>query len=611
MSRRAKQDFSVAVLPEPSISLGLAPLRFLITSKVGETIHFDLTDLPSTAAVRELAQAMHSYMQAHRPTRRVDFPYSNLRGAIRTFSGVLTQHEIRDLGALTRDHVNEVESTLFATGAYRTAEVKLGLLFCVLRELPEGRLAPEVRARLDYLTLRPRPKVTPRDAYSEYVAEQIRRGARRMLPKTLERFTVAADALLRDGVDPRHDTRGWTRPANVLWELAATGPFGAAEWCRRSGLSNSSLYSLRLTELNASIFPTPVDLVPFWILLMLETGLPPSAALNLTTDCLHNSRNGRADLVYYKARAGRQIVEGVRDGNLNTPGGLIRAVISITKRLRNVFQMPDGTRAENLWLTISSYHLCGQLSRFQTTTNGSGAIEKFCKIIGLVDDDGEPMDRFEPARLRKTHKALFYKQTKGQLEDLAHDHTTRVAIAHYGNIEALRETHERTVADGLNDALDSALKSTILTPESEDSLSASEAVEALLPTRISLPVLRSALAGESDVWLASCTGFFNSPWGSAGAPCPAATWGCLDCENAVITSRKLPAIFAFLDHMLREREVMDTEEWALKYGRAHTRITQQILPRFTSSQLIEARAIAASNQDLLYLPPELYLREVA
>jgi hypothetical protein len=47
--------------------------------------------------------------------------------------------------------------------------------------------------------------------------------------------------------------------------------------------------------------------------------------------------------------------------------------------------------------------------------------------------------------------------------------------------------------------------------------------------------------------LASCIGFYDSPFGTKGKACPVPFWGCLECRNAVITSRKLPALIATVE----------------------------------------------------------------
>ena len=85
----------------------------------------------------------------------------------------------------------------------------------------------------------------------------------------------------------------------------------------------------------------------------------------------------------------------------------------------------------------------------------------------LVGDDGHPL-HLELSRLRKTQKAERYLRTQGQLDDFAVGHTVAVAARHYANIPALRHVHERTIADALQDALESALKMTLLPPVMEE-----------------------------------------------------------------------------------------------------------------------------------------------
>ena len=78
------------------------------------------------------------------------------------------------------------------------------------------------------------------------------------------------------------------------------------------------------------------------------------------------------------------------------------------------------------------------------------------------------------------------------------------------------------------------------------------------PAKADLPVppaeVIAFLDGAQDLWLASCSGFYASPFGKKGQACPVPFWGCLDCGNAVITSRKLPSLIAFLEFMVAQRE---------------------------------------------------------
>jgi hypothetical protein len=110
------------------------------------------------------------------------------------------------------------------------------------------------------------------------------------------------------------------------------------------------------------------------------------------------------------------------------------------------------------------------------------------------------------------------------------------------------------------------------------------------------------LDGEQDVWLAACAGFHDSPFGEAGSPCPQPFWGCLECRNAVITTRKLPAILAFLSFIEDERAGLSATDWSIKFGRAYARITRQVLPAFSEAVIAEARS--SIDAQTLYLPPE-------
>lgn len=89
----------------------------------------------------------------------------------------------------------------------------------------------------------------------------------------------------------------------------------------------------------------------------------------------------------------------------------------------------------------------------------------------------------------------------------------------------------------------------------------------------------------------------------AGKPCPVPFWSCLDCPNAIITSRKLPAILAFLDHIEGQREAMSADAWAQLHGGTRERILTQILPAFPPDLITEARAIAEADDPLRNLPP--------
>ena len=203
-------------------------------------------------------------------------------------------------------------------------------------------------------------------------------------------------------------------------------------------------------------------------------------------------------------------------------------------------------------------------------------LASFVDRNGIVDDGGRPL-KLVLARLRKTHKAEWYRRTNGQMEQFAIGHTAEVAANHYADIPALRALHEETVAAGLQDALDLALIPRVVLPE---------ALMRTAPESAGLPVppdeVIAFLDGSQDLWLASCSGFYASPFSDKGHPCPVPFWGCLDCGNAVITSRKLPSLIAFLSFMVAQRESLHATDWTAKFGRAHRRIAEQISSRVST-----------------------------
>ncbi|WP_235918689.1 hypothetical protein [Brucella anthropi] len=174
-------------------------------------------------------------------------------------------------------------------------------------------------------------------------------------------------------------------------------------------------------------------------------------------------------------------------------------------------------------------------------------------------------------------------------------HTPEIAARHYADIPSLRPLHEATVAEAFSEVA-AAAGPIILAPAEEDTW------RQCAPPPEGLEDRDSILRGDQDVWLAACSGFDRSPFGEPGEPCPQPFWGCLECRNAVITARKLPAIIAFLQFIEQQRAGLSASEWAMKFGRAHARIAGQVLPAFPESMIAAARREA--EEHTLYLPPE-------
>jgi hypothetical protein len=243
----------------------------------------------------------------------------------------------------------------------------------------------------------------------------------------------------------------------------------------------------------------------------------------------------------------------------------------------------------------------GARASFQPPRNIARGYTGWLKRHGLDqlgDRDGGHVE-LDLRRLRKTYKSRHYLRTAGVLDDFAVGHTKQVAARHYADIDAHRDLHEQAVEAGLHEALTVALAPPVV-------LDATGARLDDGPGPLEPEAVRVALSGHNDVWLASCKDFYASPFAvKPGTGCPVAAWGCLECPNAVFTTRHLPSLLSFRSFLEGQRDELSTVEWNARYGLAHQRITSGVLPRFTEQQLSIAQAIAESHEPGLSLPAQL------
>lgn len=469
----------------------------------------------------------------------------------------------------------------------------LNKIIVALREVAsEGIVvfSEKLSDRLAYTTLRRIPQSQPRDAYSPYVARQLRDAVRADITRILQRFRK------RRSVSEHPDLRGMENEMHA--HIEAKGIFRHTDRKYRALLHARRVLGLSSEDLcqqfHEQHYLAARDVVPLMVFLALETGLEIECCKTLTVDCLQNPANGTVEIAYIKrrARGAEHKTLRVRDGNHRTPGGLIRQVIALTPAARR--HRPS----DSLWLHYGSGELKSGLKHPQYL------IDLWTTKHNILDDDGHPL-HLSLSRLRKTHKALWYLKTEGHMTRFAVGHTREVAARHYADIPALRQLHEATVADAFNEAVTSALSPIILTPENEDAWRSDPVAASAAAPAGSDPI--SLLDGEHDIWLASCGGFFSSPYGEPGSPCSLPFWGCLECPNAVITTRKLPAILSFLEFLEDQRLSLTANHWAAKFAGAHARIIRHILPAFSAATIEEARRVLSHEPVSVYLPPEALL----
>lgn len=571
-----------------------SPWRFSIVVDGGATKTFDLSEWGQPAFTATVVPRLIEIVRRMGPAPLG----STVTGKIlnlRRFWRFLAEHRYRlcDITEVTADMLDRYEDWLEQNTRNATHHRQiLSPLIHVLRvaiELESERFAVSLMARIKYLSRVALSEIRPRDAYSGAVTASLRAAARTQIEEAQGRIVLAADFAERPPMIEAHPALHAVYDETIAvirrdgWISSSHPSFSclASRALRRfaGGIAHDSLHS--------RYYLTRVDMAGFLILLSLETGMEIECLCELKADCLRNPSRGYVEIEYRKRRAhGMQWKRlRVRDGASSTPGAIIRALIELTARARTHLD------SDMLFAWWNGYRLV-------TRARKVAVAAMFVARHELVDDDGKPLHLVLP-RLRKTQKAEHYIRTEGQLEAFATGHTIAVAARHYAEIPALRHIHEQTVADAFQDALNVALKPRLVCPQEE--------LATITSTVDGPPVVTSnVLSGEQDVWLASCSDFSNSPFGSSDGGCATPFWGCLECANAVITARKLPALIAFDTFIVEQRTGMTEQEWRVKFGRAHHRISRQIIPAFPDAVVAEARLLAATEgSDLLYMPPEI------
>jgi len=597
-------DFSgIAPNADAAAALRVGPLVVTVATKHGER-RLDFTELRGTRLERDVVLAFQEKMGQLRVTGG---DVLRIRRCLLAFFAHLSKHHpaITAPRHVTAAVLDEWVMIVMPQGPASgwTAYDTCMDVFAVLKELPEDQLEGGARQRLVFVHPDGTPPRTPRDAYSDYVVEQLVRACRQRIPQIVQRLTSEATALVARGVDPRADPRGpgearaWAPLANRVWLADRTGPLRLAQI--GSGLRQRMQRipdCAPLAEVNRALFPTADDLTPFFVLLALETSWPPAMLLELTTSCRTNLTKDHVTLTAIKYRAGHmRLSEKFKASGFFTPGGLVAQLLAITERLRRT------SGGDRLFLTFVDNDMEPVTPKFRASPDES--LGRFLRAAGIVDDEQQPLPSLEMSRIRKSAKKRWYKQTQGVIARFARDeHSHRVAAENYGNIPDLADTHDRTVADGQRAALQAVLRPSV-TAATDPSQIAEE-------LEISVAEAGALAAGARDMWVSGCRDPLDSPFARKGELCGARPGRCLECKNAVILSRHLPRVLAYRHWLQTERTEMSLADWNGLHGTAYLHIEHGILPRFPAAIVAQAAAVAHINEGLPLLPPQLILEGV-
>jgi len=592
---RPRKGTSVRFAPADGIAPAHASdrvlgLRFNIKARYGGTLEVDLTGVHPRPFAIAFAGALRRQSELGGPLGARSTIKQHFQAYLRFFAYLREHSTAKKPADLRADDIDGYEQFLEAGGMTpihrHTVLAKAILALRSIDADQPGLLHESVRRRVSYTSTQSVGRSRPRDAYSPFVARQLRDAARSDIARILRRIGNPLES-----EDGDANLRRVTEEANA--RIMASGRLSSGDRAFKSLYFMRQRRSLPVSslaeDLHARFHLRAFDIPPLLTFLSLETGLEIECCKTLTIDCLQNPGPGTIEISYTKrrARGAEHKHIRVRDGGTGTPGGLVRKLIEVTAFARRFMS------SDCLWL----YYYTGPTQLRAGIEHPHELVDRWTAGHGIVDDDGEAL-RLVLSRLRKTHKALWYLKTEGHIARFAVGHTPEIAARHYADIPSLRPLHEATLAEAFSEVA-AAAGPVILAPADEDSWRLRDDVSEGYENR------HGILSGEQDVWLAACSGFDRSPFGEPGEPCPQPFWGCLECRNAVITARKLPAIIAFLRFIEEQRAGLSAADWEIKFGRAHARIAGQVLPAFPENMVAAARREAEGHT--LYLPPEARL----
>jgi hypothetical protein len=604
VSRRSLVRFpassELADEPEPVPVVG--PVVFTLRFR-GIERSVDLSDLPCPRLVRPMAAALASIGGDDGVLRTWNPDFQQMVRHLRAFvvfaasraSDRVAQLALADLTPRT---LHDFEADLLARFGSDGKQVESFMRTVVRLLRLAGRADPRLltapmQGRLGYTTSGPSRSGKPLDAYPMPVLATIEQAAVADVRAIRDRID-AGRALAATGADPQ--TEGWSQRRNVLWHILAEGPLETARWRHRRALR---CMPGGIRGLNADVLLTAGDLVPLLVALICMSGLEPECAKTLRAGCLSSPSRGFVTLSYDKKRAHTSTAKTMRvrdGGGLTTPGGLVRLAVRLTEHAR------PASGSDALWVGASDAGLVAFFDRDYEMTDHLRVWANRHRLHELTDHGGASV-RLDLRRLRKTVKSRHYLRTGGLLDDFATGHTKQVAASRYADIDAHRELHDHAVETGLRQALEVALPPPVVATCNGTTLPRRGAGAGPLTSAQA----HAAASVEQDVFLASCTGFYDSPFARGnGSPCPVAVWGCLECPNAVFTQRHLPSLVGFAGFLEDQREDLSTLEWQARYGLAHERLTGGILPAFTTAQLDQARRDAVGQP----LPPARLLEHL-
>jgi hypothetical protein len=334
-------------------------LRFRVDTAHGGSALIDLVELRP----RRLALAFGSALREIAPTMVRTTVGQHVNGLKRFFQ-FLNEAAPKVDGPehLRVEHIDGFENWLEAQGVTtihrHTILAKAIIALRTIDASRSGVIDEKLRQRLRYTSARPVGRSTPRDAYSGYIAKQLRDAARADIQLITRRLRSNTPAEEQD--DPSISSATAAAHAVICEEgcIAHSHATVRSLYIRRRlrGLDNATL----ILDLHAPFYLTAEDIIPFFVALSLETGLEPECIKALRADCLRNPASGTVEIEYCKRRARGSEWKRlrIRDGASSTPGAIIRTLVELTTTARK--HKPS----ESLWVHFHTGRLDDRIRQY-------------------------------------------------------------------------------------------------------------------------------------------------------------------------------------------------------------------------------------------------------
>jgi hypothetical protein len=569
--------------PEPVAAAGDA-LLVPFAGRDGRRKSFDFAELPIRGMRADLAAAF-AVRIGHTGTLNTLASAINAWAALKRFVRFLAglRQPPASVEQITASHLRRFRLHRLGTTSEVAQMAEMRRVCRILAELPPDRL--DARTRTQLRAAQMTTGVTGHEGvpgYSDEVFGQIMRAARseaaaiRDRVRAGERLLAAADAGQVDEAD-------WTA-ATELVALAATGEVPMLLW---PGTSNPDAQA-RMRHAGR-LFLVSTDLAPLVVLGVGLSGRNGETIKELPWQ--HQLLDGKAvQLRSTKRRrgAGHWYTDvvweiGPPSRQLHTPGGFYLLLLELTARSR---AFSGSATAWSIWLGGSvrqGLHGGRHLDPFAGYLGRGLALTRWARGRGLTEH-GQPLN-LTMNRLKTTVERRRTFAVGGHLPSAVRTNTQDVLFTSYlAGDPTVRDWADGLIAEAVIDAEQAARDAHR---------------RALAPGEGRIPVVEPADDATATAF-AACSNPTESPFNDG--PCRASFLACFACRNAVVTGAHLPAVLDLQAEVERRWHTTPQQRWWQRYGQAWLAITEDILPRFTPTEIDQARhAVTGSAGALLEL----------